>query len=142
MRVFVAILIGASLVGAQTLPDGPGKDSVESVCTDCHTVERIAKQHLSEESWRNIIREMTENGAAFGPDDSKAILEYLTKNFGPQKIKINEATVTEIASMLKLSTAEAEAIVQYRTANGKFHSVDELKKIAPKAEAVRDKIEF
>ena len=66
------------------LPEGKGKDAVENTCTACHTVQRIQEQHLDEERWRGIIREMTEKGASINPDDRKVILDYLTKNFGPK----------------------------------------------------------
>ena len=45
------------------LPEGKGKDAVESACTDCHSLERIQAQRLDEEGWNGIIHEMMETGA-------------------------------------------------------------------------------
>lgn len=129
----------------QSLPDGPGKDTVQDVCTECHTVERIAAQNHTEEAWRNILREMNENGAAFSAEDARAIVAYLTKNFGPKKVNVNQATAKELEAALKLTPAEAAMILKYRVENGKIQDLAALRKIKPleqKIESAKDLIEF
>ena len=58
--IFVAALFAAD----SGLPDGKGKDAVENTCMECHTLERIRVQHLDEEGWNAVMREMMETGAA------------------------------------------------------------------------------
>lgn len=151
MRLFLywgcTILVLLSAKAADTpLPEGPGKDIVETTCTDCHSLERIKAQRLNEEGWDAIIREMIETGAAINPDDVKVIVDYLTKNFGPdKKVNVNEAGMVEIAGVLGLTHAEAGVIVQYRNKNGKFKNLSELEKasgVADKIEAKKALIDF
>jgi cytochrome c1 len=82
---FLSLLIVAFAVRASDLPEGKGKDAVENTCADCHSLDRIKTQHLNEEGWNSIIHEMIENGASINSDDVKIIVDYLTKNFGPDK---------------------------------------------------------
>lgn len=83
----ISSLLFFFLAADSGLPEGKGKDVVENVCTECHTVERIKTQRHDEEGWTAIVREMIENGAAINSGDIKIIIDYLTKNFGPEKSK-------------------------------------------------------
>jgi competence ComEA-like helix-hairpin-helix protein len=128
------------------LPDGKGKDVVESACSDCHSLERIKAQRLDEEGWNSLLHEMLENGAPINPNDMRVIVSYLAKNFGPdKKVNINKAAANEIAGVLKLESAEVAAVIQYRTQHGKFKDLGELEKVsglATKIEAKKALIEF
>ncbi|MGD0500505.1 MAG: helix-hairpin-helix domain-containing protein [Bryobacteraceae bacterium] len=117
------------------LPDGKGKDIVESACTRCHTLERIVRQSMTAEQWRNTLREMVENGASLDPEEWDPVVAYLAKNFGPDtkarpaKVNVNKDTAKEISAGLRLTPSEADAIVAYRTANGAFRDVKDLEKV-------------
>ena len=128
------------------LPEGKGKDVVEDTCTDCHSLHRIKIQRLDEQGWNNILHEMIENGAAIEPDDMKTIVEYLAKNFGPdKKVNVNKADADEIGMVLQLTPAEAKAIVQYRKENGSFKdlaTVESASGATDKVEAKKALIEF
>jgi competence ComEA-like helix-hairpin-helix protein len=147
VRILLALfmLISSASV-ASDLPEGKGKDAVEDSCTECHSLRRIKAQRLDEEGWKNILHEMTENGAAIDQDDRATIVEYLTKNFGPDaKVKVNTADADEIGAVLHLTPAEAKAIVSYREANGAFKDLDTLEKAsgaADKIEAKKALVEF
>src|SRR6476661_7423036 len=120
--LFSALLLLSFAAAADSdLPDGKGKDIVENTCTDCHSLERIQAQRLDEDGWTAIMREMIETGASINPDDITVIVDYLTKNFGPdKKLNVNKAAASEIAAVLQLTSAEADMIVAYRTRNGNF----------------------
>jgi len=75
------------------LPEGKGKDVVINACSSCHSVDRIAALRLSEEGWRNTLRQMIENGASLNPDDINPIIAYLVANFGASAAN-NAAVVT------------------------------------------------
>jgi len=142
LPLFMLIFSG----GASDLPEGKGKDVVTDTCTECHSVRRIEAQRLDEEGWKNILREMTENGASIEQDDRATIVEYLTKNFSPDaKVNVNTADADEIGAVLHLAPAEAQAIVSYRKANGVFKDLDTLEKAsgaADKIEAKKTLVEF
>jgi competence ComEA-like helix-hairpin-helix protein len=132
--------------GASELPEGKGKDVVADTCSECHSVRRIEAQRLDEEGWKNILREMTENGASIEQADRATIVEYLTKNFGPDaKVNVNTADADEIGAVLHLAPEEAKAIVSYRKANGAFKDLDTLEQAsgaADKIEAKKALVEF
>jgi competence ComEA-like helix-hairpin-helix protein len=140
------LLISLATADDSGLPDGKGKDVVESACSDCHSLERIKAQRLNEEGWNSVIHEMLENGAPINANDMRVIVSYLAKNFGPdKKVNINKAAASEIAGVLKLESAEVAAVIQYRTEHGKFKDLSELEKInglAAKIEAKKALIEF
>jgi competence ComEA-like helix-hairpin-helix protein len=140
------LLISLAAADDSGLPDGKGKDVVESACSDCHSLERIKAQRLDEEGWNSVIHEMLENGAPINANDMRVIVSYLAKNFGPdKKVNINKAAASEIAGVLKLEPAEVAAVIQYRTEHGKFKDLSELEKVsglAAKIEAKKALIEF
>lgn len=146
MRLPVLFLLAVALAPGSDLPDGKGKDVVETACSECHSLERIKAERRNEEGWNSLIHEMLENGAAINGNDMPVIVAYLVKNFGPdKKVNVNTAAANEIAGVLKLESAEVAAVIQYRTEHGKFKDLDELKKAsraAAKIEAKKELIEF
>jgi uncharacterized protein YukJ len=141
------LLLGSiTFAAASDLPEGKGKDLVEDSCMDCHSLRRIKVQRLDAEGWNNILREMSENGAAIDPNDRKTIVEYLAKNFGPdRKVNVNRAGADEISAVLQLTPAESKAIVSYRASNGSFKDLATLEKAsgaADKIEAKKALIDF
>lgn len=134
--LLTAILACGGLAFADTdLPEGKGKDLVESACSQCHGFERIVRQSMTAEQWRGTLREMLENGATLNPDDWDAVVAYLAKNFGPDnkpsaaKVNVNKGTAEEISAGLALTSAEAGAIVAYRGENGAFKDFEDLEKV-------------
>ena len=77
-----------NLAGAQTkpLPPGPMQSKVKATCTQCHNASRITEQHLTKQEWSNELEKMTGLGADIADDDRAAFLNYLSKNFGPDKV--------------------------------------------------------
>ena len=146
MRLAVLFLLAVALAPGSDLPDGRGKDVVETACSECHSLERIKAERRNEEGWNSLIHEMLENGAAINGNDMPVIVAYLVKNFGPdKKVNVNTAAANEIAGVLKLESAEVAAVIRYRTEHGKFKDLDELKKVsgaAAKIEAKKELIEF
>ena len=77
------------------------------------------------------------------------ILEYLAKNFPAEEVpplNVNKATAIELESGLTLRRSQAAAIIQYRTKNGNFKSIEDLKKVpgvdAAKIEAKKERLVF
>jgi hypothetical protein len=139
--LFVAVSLLFARGGvASDLPEGKGKDVVTDTCTECHSLSRVKAQRLDEEGWKNILREMIENGASIEPDDRATILSYLTKNLGPDApVDVNTADADEIGAVLHLAPAEAGAVVSYRQANGPFKDLGTLKKASGAAEKIEAK---
>lgn len=110
------------------LPDGPGKDTLIRVCSDCHSPDNVIANGQSRTGWENEITKMAGFGAQGTDEDFTAILDYLAKNF-PAAVNVNKATEAQLVSGLGVTTAQAAAIVGYRKDNGDFKSIDDLKKV-------------
>lgn len=148
MRLTVFVFIGVTLIAATAnadLPPGPGRAVVERVCSQCHSANRIATLHQDKQAWENTISKMAEMGAQGSQEDFYTILAYATKNFGPL-VNVNTATVGVLESRLGLTKAEADALIQYRSKNGDFKTLDDLRKVPgldfKKIEAKKSSIVF
>ncbi len=64
------------------LPDGAGKQLVETRCSLCHDLERIAAGPRHKADWPNIVDNMVGRGATASPDEARTIADYLAANFG------------------------------------------------------------
>lgn len=83
----LAISGAASLAEEQpiVLKDAPGKDVVENNCASCHSLDYIKMNSpfLNGEGWEKEVHKMI--GIYHAPvddKDAKAIIEYLSKNYG------------------------------------------------------------
>src|SRR5260370_23585225 len=84
--LFTALLICAILPGrSQTkLPDGAGKEIIQTACTGCHELGRVLRAGYSERDWQTILRMMKNVGAQLPDDQLQALATYLAENF-PEK---------------------------------------------------------
>jgi len=64
------------------LPDGNGKQLVETRCALCHDLERIADVKRKKQDWPPIVADMAAWGAPVTADQAKTITDYLVANFG------------------------------------------------------------
>lgn len=145
MRFSLAFLLAFGL-GAQTLPDGPGKETFQMVCSMCHSPTAVIGKQGTKQWWQSKVTEMLQEVTDVPDSDADAIVNYLARNFPIVKINVNKATAKEIEAGLELTPAESESIVQYRSVHGNFKSLDDLKKVpgldAVKIESKKDHLEF
>jgi len=66
------------------LPDGTGKEIVQTACIGCHELGRTLRAGYTPEEWRNVIAMMRNVGAPLEPDQVAVVTTYLAKNF-PKK---------------------------------------------------------
>ncbi len=129
------------------LPAGPGKDTLIRVCSSCHSPDNVLANGQDRAGWENTITKMAGFGAVGTDDEFTEILEYLVKNFpASAPINVNKATAAQLENGLGFTTAEAQAVIQYREKNGDFKSIDDLKKLpdldAKKVDAKKDRVAF
>jgi hypothetical protein len=93
-RIFPAVvLLASSILASAQAPTAPGKPlpagamqpKIKAACTQCHNAGRITEQHLTREQWSGELEKMEGLGAAIPEADRNAFLNYLTRNFGPEK---------------------------------------------------------
>jgi competence ComEA-like helix-hairpin-helix protein len=135
----------AGTAAAQTLPDGPGKELVEVICTACHDANRIIAKQGTKAEWQSKVLEMLQECPDVAQDERDRIVEYLAKSF-PRHVNVNTAAAKDIQAALEFSAKDSEAIVRYREEKGKFQNADDLKKVpgieSAKIEAVKNRLDF
>jgi cytochrome c5 len=67
---------------ALALPAGPGMELVETRCTACHDLERVAVVKRQKADWPALVANMIGRGAVVSPDEAKTITSYLAAHFG------------------------------------------------------------
>jgi cytochrome c5 len=80
---FVIGFLGiVSVIQAQKLPDGKGKEIIEAACDGCHGVDQIIGRAWSAEKWNEVVKKMVEKGAVLSDEEFKTVIAYLVANFG------------------------------------------------------------
>ena len=78
----------ATIVGAirlsPALPEGPGKELVEAVCTACHTLDRVVAKRATKAEWQDKVLEMLQEDPDITQQERDQIVEYLAKAFPPK----------------------------------------------------------
>ncbi len=92
---------------------------------------------------------MVKLGAQGSDEEFDAILGYLSNNFGPEipgPININKASAVDLQTALLLRRSQANALIDYRTRNGDFKSLADLRNVSgldlKKIEAKKARIVF
>ena len=141
----LALLLAVYGASAQSLPDKPGKELFQTICSECHEPTKVIGQQKSKAEWAAKVTEMLQEDPDVTQVERETIVNYLVASF-PKLVNVNKATVNELASGLDLSAKEAEAIVRYRQEKGDFKAADDLKKVPgldhAKIEANKDRLAF
>src|SRR5580698_8286844 len=131
------------------LPDGPGKAETEKICSQCHELARSISLRQDHAGWQATVDKMVSLGAKATDKEIGAVIDYLAAHFAAEqvpRINVNKARAIDLESGLTLRRSEAAAIIEYRTKNGPFKSIDDLKKVpgidAAKIEAKKDRLIF
>ena len=65
---------------------------MKTACTSCHNVSRITEQHLTRQAWSGELTKMEGLGAVIPNADRNAMLNYLSKHFGPEKTAVKKSS--------------------------------------------------
>ena len=89
LRPVIPLLAGLAVIVAgqsapPALPEGPGKELVEAVCTECHTLERVVAKRATKAEWQDKVLEMLQEDPDVTQQERDKIVEYLAKNFPPK----------------------------------------------------------
>jgi len=129
-------------------PDGAGRNTTLQLCGNCHKADVIQGHRQTRDEWIATIQKMMTAGAEGTEEQFTAVLEYVSKNFGPAapRINVNQAPAADLESGLGLTAKEAAAVVKYRADKGSFKTVEDLKKVPDldfkKIEAQKDRLVF
>ena len=130
-------------------PMGPGRDTTLRLCSKCHSPNNVLASGQDAAGWEATITKMVGFGLQGTDEEFTETLDYLSKNFPATpnpKINVNSATASQLSTKLTLTTDEAQHIAAYRTKNGNFKTLDDLKKVPDvdpkKLDAKKDSITF
>ena len=82
--IAIGLISADSARSQETLPEGRGKQVVQSYCMQCHELSTVTRSGYNADGWRNNLHMMMNVGAAVPPDEVEPLVQYLTKNF-PQR---------------------------------------------------------
>jgi competence protein ComEA len=140
-KIAAAYLLCAGLALSQK-PDAD-KAVFEAVCGACHP-SAMAEDIRTQAEWKETVDLMVNAGAKGTPDQFKAIWRSLLNTW--TKVNVNSASAAEIAPVLAVNEATAEAIVKRRADKGAFKTIEELKSVpgvdAAKLDERKDRIKF
>jgi competence ComEA-like helix-hairpin-helix protein len=102
--------------------------TLERVCVLCHPFENIIKTRRTPREWTEQVVTMSQRGAPGTDADFTLVNKYLTRYYGI--VRVNTASAEDLTAVLGLPPKVAAAVVEYRTANGRFTDLASLLKVA------------
>jgi virginiamycin B lyase len=127
------------------LPEGSGKQAVQSYCVQCHDLSTVTRAGYSEQGWRNNLDMMINVGATLPKDQVTEVAQYLAKNFperpmppavvipGNAQVTIKEWIVPTPGSRPHDPLATADGAIWY---TGQFANV--LGRLDPKTGKIKE----
>jgi len=128
----VAALGVTSGIASAQIPDGLGRLETQKVCSQCHELERSVSLRQDRDGWKATMNKMVSLGAQGTEEEFEAAFEYLVRNYPAEqvpRVNVNTATAIELEAGLTLRRSQSAAVIAYRTKNGPFKSIEDLKKV-------------
>lgn len=141
----IFLLLGAGVFAQQDLSPAESKKDFETVCTECHELDRITERRATHDVWNTVVNRMESEGATATRAQFKSIVEYLARNFPPKRLNVNEASAADLAAFFAVSDSDARSIVEYRVDKGTFKDLASLLKSGAARgpiEAKKDSIDY
>ena len=132
IRCCLSLVLLLSSGAFAQLPDGPGKQETQKLCTQCHELERALSPRQDRDAWQATVNKMMTLGLRASDDDIRLVTDYLAKSFPGEpipKLNVNTATAIQFESALSLKRSESALVIAYRLKNGNFKSLDDFKNI-------------
>ncbi len=79
--LLVSLGFSTMAVSQELFPDGPGRDTLMLVCTQCHSLGKMVAAELTVEDWQFIVYDMISRGAPVHQEDIANLTKYLQDNF-------------------------------------------------------------
>lgn len=152
MKFFGAVFFFTLTAAADKpgLPDGPGKQTTEKLCSACHGVNIFVNRRESRDGWNSLVEEMIRHGMQGEDEEVGEVSTYLAKHLSRStpapRVNVNQSTARELAVGLGIAESKTRVIVKYREANGNFKKIEDLLKVpgieAQPIEAKRNEIDY
>jgi competence protein ComEA len=147
MRLFVAaafaLYTASALLGQKTSSDSVDAATFRAICGACHSIA-LVEGLRTESEWRDEVDQMIKIGARGTEEQFQRVMRVLARTL--TRVNVNTAEPRQIAPVLDVSDEAAAAVVKSRIKNGKFKTIEDLKKVPGvdpvKLEARRDRLMF
>lgn len=143
-RALALLLVTLCSHAATPYPDRPGKKTVEKLCGGCHGLKLMEPMRKTRAAWRTSVDDMVTRGMKAEEAEVEEVIDYLSRYLS--RLNVNKATAADIADVLELPKAQADALVAHREKNGPFANFDALQQVpgidAKKLSEQRDRIAF
>jgi len=73
----------ANFAGDQAAKDVVARQLVQSVCSTCHTLERVETSRFTEDKWGDVVTDMKSKGARIEDADIAPLAAFLTRTYSP-----------------------------------------------------------
>lgn len=67
------------------LPAGPGRETVQQLCTGCHAIGMVTATGRTSDGWAEMIERMMGLGLEASDEDLQTVHAYLTREFPPRR---------------------------------------------------------
>jgi len=131
LRLVAALALFSCPLRAQ-LPEGPGREQAQKLCSDCHELERSISLRQDRDGWKATLNKMISLGARGTEEEFTAVLDYLSRSYPARALpplNVNTARAIDFETRLSLRRSEAAAVIEYRKRRGSFKSIDDLKTV-------------
>ena len=144
MALFLLLPL-ASARAQDALPEGTGKNAVQTYCVQCHDLSTVTRSGYNAEGWRNNLHMMINVGSTLPQSEVEPLVQYLAKNFparprpaakmisGNAKISITEWMVPTPGSRPHDPLATADGAIWY---TGQFANT--LGRLNPKSGTIKE----
>ncbi len=118
------------------LPEDEGRAEVLLSCSNCHGLKQLITQKKTKSGWRNSVQKMISTyQAPVDKEDIPVLISYLARHFGEGNpleqlpVNINTGSAAQLERLPGISAARAKAIIEHRTVNGFFESIESLQSV-------------
>jgi len=124
---------GVLVASAQQAATEPARDDkadkalLDDLCAACHESSLVEGPLRAPAEWDETIEKMQAYGASVSKEQFAQLRTYLLRTFG--KANVNKAAAPDLAPVLDITVAVAEAVVAHRQQNGPFKTLDDLKMV-------------
>src|ERR1700722_15563032 len=102
----------ACALGQSARDDAADKRALDAVCGSCPSAS-LVEGLRSQPEWVDTVEQMVKLGARGSDEQFDGLMRFLLRNL--TKININTANAPQIAAVLDIGDAAAEAVVKRRT---------------------------
>ena len=90
LRSLIAVPLLCCAARAETgLPDGPGKEVLQSACAGCHELGRVVHAGYSAEDWRTVLHMMKNVGAQISDTQLETLVAYWSAPLEADRVTVS-----------------------------------------------------